>query len=279
MNATGAIGQVLSFYSQAQRQLFDVLECPSAKGALGRNVNRALVGLILANILAVILESFDVLQRRYHVFFDAFELLSVAVFTIEYILRSWVAICDSRYSEPLSGRIRYLFSLPALIDLAAILPSLLTGFTADFRFIRAMRILRSVRIWKLTRYSRALNTIRVALLQCSDQMVAVVAILLVTCVLASGLMYAAEHDAQPAKFSNVVAAMWWTLQTLTMISYNDMTPVTPIGKFIGVLIGLVGIGLFAMPAGILASTFIEQLKQARRSERKCPHCGEALSTD
>jgi voltage-gated potassium channel len=271
--------QLVSFYSQARQQLFDVLECPSAKGMLGRNVNRALVGLILANVLAIILESFDVLQRRYGVLFDDFELLSVTVFTVEYILRLWAATCDSRYSAPVTGRIRYLLSLPALIDLAAILPSLLTGCTTDFRFLRAMRILRSVRIWKLTRYSRALNTIRVALLQCSDQMVAVVAILLVTGVLASGLMYAAEHDAQPDKFSSVVAAMWWTLQTLTMISYNDMTPVTPIGKFVGVLIGLGGIGLFAMPAGILASTFIEQLKQSRCAERKCPHCGEALGTD
>jgi voltage-gated potassium channel len=177
------------------------------------------------------------------------------------------------------GRLRYAASPLAFMDLLAILPSLLTGFTTDFRFLRALRILRTVRIWKLSRYSGPLHTVRMAFLESADQLVAILAILLVIAVMASGLMYAVEHDAQPDKFSSMVASMWWTLQTLTMISYDDMTPVTPIGKFLGVLIGLGGVGLFAMPAGILASAFIEQLKRSRSGCQKCPNCGAEIKDD
>jgi voltage-gated potassium channel len=115
----------------------------------------------------------------------------------------------------------------------------------------------------------------------ADQLTAVAAILLVIIVVSSGLMYVVEHPAQPEQFSSVIASMWWTLETLTMISYNDMEPITPIGKFLGVMIGLVGIGMFAMPTGILASAFIDQLKQRSREQatKCCPKCGAPVDGD
>src|SRR6185503_1451475 len=117
---------------------------------------------------------------------------------------------------PLLGRVKYVCSPLALIELAAILPALLTGFTSDFRFLRAIRVLRVLRVWKLTRYSRSLQSVRAALITTANQLTAVAAILLVIIIVSSGLMYVVEHPAQPEQFSSVIASMWWTLETLTM---------------------------------------------------------------
>jgi voltage-gated potassium channel len=259
---------------RVQRRLFEILEAPQAHDRLSRAINRLLVVLIVANIAAIILESVGTLSERYSLAFQFLEMSSLTIFIVEYLLRVWVCVRCKKFSHPLLGRAKYLCSPLALIDLVAILPSLLTGFTADFRFLRAIRVLRVLRIWKLTRYSKSLQIVRAVLIDTANQLTAVAAILFVIVIVSSGLMYVVEHPAQPEQFSSVLASIWWTLETLTMITYDDMAPITPFGKFLGVMIGLVGIGMFAMPAGILASAFIDQLKKRTRDEAQCcPKCG------
>lgn len=260
-----------------QRRLFEVLEAPPENDPVSRLVNRLLAVLILANIAAVILESVGTLNEKYRVAFQVFETCSLMVFVAEYLARVWVSVHRAKFSASATGRLKYICSPLALIDLAAIIPPLMTGFTSDFRFLRALRVLRMLRIWKLTRYSVSLQIVRSAVLETANQLGAVAAILVVMVIVSSGLMYVVEHPAQPEQFSSVFASMWWTLETLTMINYDDMAPITPIGKFLGVMIGLMGVGMFAMPAGILASAFIDQLKKRSRDKlRCCPKCGTAV---
>lgn len=260
-----------------QRRLFEILEAPPENDPISRLVNRLLAVLILANIAAVILESVGTLNAKYQVAFQVFETCSLMIFVAEYLARVWVSVHCAKFGSSAAGRLKYICSPLALIDLAAIIPPLMTGFTSDFRFLRALRVLRMLRIWKLTRYSVSLQIVRSAVLETANQLFAVAAILVVVVIVSSGLMYVVEHPAQPEQFSNVFSSMWWTLETLTMINYDDMAPITPIGKFLGVMIGLVGVGMFAMPAGILASAFIDQLKKRSRDRLQCcPKCGAAV---
>lgn len=260
-----------------QRRLFEILEAPPANDPISRLINRMLAVLILANIAAAILESVGTLNAKFDVAFRIFETCSLTIFIAEYLARVWVSVHCDKFGAPVTGRLKYICSPLALVDLAAIIPALMTGFTSDFRFLRALRVLRMLRIWKLTRYSVSLQIVRSAVVETANQLFAVAAILVVVVIVSSGLMYVVEHPAQPEQFSNVFSSMWWTLETLTMISYDDMAPITPIGKFLGVMIGLMGIGMFAMPAGILASAFIDQLKKRSAEKfRCCPKCGAAV---
>lgn len=269
-----------SLRCRVQQRIFEILESPKPEDATSRTVNRLLAALILANIAAVILESVGTLYEKYNGTFQFLEGMSLGIFVIEYVSRVWVAPLCAKFESPIVGRLKYICSPLALVDLAAILPPLLTGFTSDFRFLRAVRVLRMLRIWKLTRYSRSLQIVRSVVAETSNQLVAVAAILVVIVIVSAGLMYVVEHPAQPERFSSVFASMWWTLETLTMITYDDMAPITPIGKLLGVMIGLVGIGMFAMPAGILASAFIDQLKRRPQEKlRCCPKCGAAVDGD
>jgi voltage-gated potassium channel len=257
-----------------QRRLFQILEAPLTNDRQSRAVNSLLVILIVTNIAAIILESVGTLYERYGAAFRFLEIFSLTIFVVEYVSRIWISVGCDRFGRPVTGRLKYICSPLALIDLAAILPSLFTGFASDFRFLRAIRVLRVLRIWKLTRYSQSLQIVRAALVETANQLAAVAAILVVIVIVSSGLMYVVEHPAQPERFSSVLSSMWWTLETLTMINYDDMAPITPLGKFLGVMIGLMGVGMFAMPAGILASAFIEQLKKrSPEKARCCPKCG------
>lgn len=238
----------------------------------GRPVGFVLGALIGLNVLAVVLETEPALYNRFRGVFAAVEVLSVAAFAIEYLARAWSCVEDPRYRQPVVGRLRYMLTPMALVDLASMLPSLLPGGTWDLRFLRAARLLRLARALKLVRYSRALRVLgSVVRRRQSDLAVTafVGAIMLLT---ASSLMYFAEHEAQPKVFRSIPAALWWGVMTLTTVGYGDVFPVTPLGKAIASLASVFGIALFALPTGIVATGFAEELRQ----DRVCPHCGRSF---
>jgi voltage-gated potassium channel len=162
----------------------------------------------------------------------------------------------------------------AVVDLVSILPSLIPGGTLDLRFIRSLRLARLARTLKLARYSQSLQTLGRVLRAKREELVVtgIAGALLLIC--ASSIMYFAEHDAQPQQFSSIPASMWWGVVTLTTVGYGDIFPVTPLGKILGAFIALLGIGLFALPAGILASGFSDELR--RNEPRTCPRCGQVI---
>lgn len=164
----------------------------------------------------------------------------------------------------------------ALIDLLAIIPFYLPFFVPDLRFVRIIRLFRILRILKLGRYSKALQTFGNVLKRKKEDLAIALSTLLVLLVFAASLIYIVEHQAQPEVFSSIPAAMWWAVVTLTTVGYGDVYPVTIVGKLLGAGIAVLGIGLFALPVGILASGFAEEIK-GDDNNPTCPHCGKKIS--
>jgi len=247
---------------------------------VSRMVTVLLVGLITLNVLAVIIESVEGIYSAYKPWFDAFEAFSVAVFTLEYVLRLWACTSLPAYRHPVTGRLRFAFTPLALVDLFAVLPGLLTWGGVDLRALRVVRLARIARIAKLGHYSKALQLMAQVVRRKRHELTISLMLMLVMLILASSLMYVVEHDHQPEAFSSIPATMWWAVATLTTVGYGDVTPVTAVGKLLGALIAIIGIGLFALPAGIVAAGFVEVNKDVSSSlPSHCPHCGKALDED
>ena len=201
------------------------------------------------------------LYLNYKTFFRNFELFSVTIFSIEYVGRLWSCVENKSKSETnTKARIKYIFSFSALIDAIAILPSLLAFLfpTVDLRFVRALRIFR---LLKFSRYSSSINTLLVVLWDQRKSFGAAFFILFIILIISSSGMYLVEKDIQPDKFGSIPQSMWWSIVTLTTVGYGDVYPVTSMGKFFGSIIIILGIGTVALPSGILASGFTDQLKR------------------
>ncbi len=257
-------------------RLFTILEGGPAADWVDKAFDSAMVTLIVLNTAAVMLETVDSLSARYAGAFHTFEVFSVAVFSVEYVLRLYACVSDKRYGHPLTGRLRFAATPLALVDLLAILPALLAMTACDLRFIRILRIFRIARLFKAGRYSKTLQLLGGVLTAKRQELLATLLGALPLLVCASGAMYYAEHEAQPKQFASIPAAMWWTIVTLTTVGYGDCFPVTVLGKAVAGVTALLGIGMFALPAGIVASGFAEVLAQRRAGPRTCPHCGKEI---
>lgn len=263
-------------YADVRRRTYRLF-APELGGRLGYLVDWFIMTLIAANVLAVMLETVNSLAAQYHPIFHWFERVSVMIFTIEYAARLWSAVETADYDGPITGRLRFASRPLLIVDLLAILPFYLAivGITAELRFLRALRLIRLLRLLKLARYSRSLQALsRVLRNKKPDILIAVFAnsVLLV---IASSVMYYAENPAQPEAFSSIPQTLWWGVVTLTTVGYGDVTPVTPLGQLLGAITAILGVGLFALPASILASGFVEE---AVGETRRCPHCGETFET-
>ncbi len=249
----------------SRRRIHELLEIASAGDNISRIVDVGLIILILLSVISIVLESVQVINDSYHVYFYWIEVVSVFIFTLEYVLRIWSCVDSPNNIKSKSSylmlRIRYSFSFSAVIDLLAILPFYFMMFglfgNADMRFLRSFRLLR---IFKLTRYSAAFDVLNVVFKENLRAFGAAFFILLVVMLLAASGMYYFEHEAQPKEFSSILASMWWAFTTLTTVGYGDVTPITGAGKSFGALITVVGVGMVALPTAILASAFSEQLR-------------------
>lgn len=246
----------------------------------GHYIDIFLISLIMINVIAIVLESVVSLAQQYKYEFLLLELVSVSIFAIEYLLRLWSCVDRVEYKSltcsDFKRRLKYLFSPLAVIDLLAILPTLLMMFiTFDLRFLRVIRLLR---VFKLTRYSRAMQLLLQSFRDESSSLLAAFFIMAVVLILASCGIYLIEHDVQPDKFGSIPAAMWWAMATLTTVGYGDVVPVTPLGRFFGGVITLLSMGMVAIPTGLLASSFSEQLRKRRimfsDAVHECLHDGE-----
>lgn len=237
--------------------------------------NIAMATLILLNVVAVMLETVTPLYSQFKPLFTAFELFSVSLFVLEYLLRVWVADLTPHYTGSIAGRIRYLFSPMALIDLAAILPSLLFMSNMDLRLLRIARLFRVVRLLHIPHCNQAMHAIWQAARSKKAEFAIAAAIMLTMLIISSSLMYFAEHEAQPAAFSSIPAALWWGTMTLTTVGYGDVYPITSFGKVIASFFAALGIGFFALPSAILATALIEQSK-LKSCATTCPHCGKDI---
>ena len=242
-------------------RIYKIVESTHPDDLHGQWFDYFIVALIITNVIAVILETVEGLYVAYTEFFTGFELFSVAVFTVEYLVRLWVVVDSSNenYRHPFNGRLRYAVTPMALIDIAAILPFYLSLLIpVDLRFMRVFRLLR---LLKLTRYSTALQTLGAVLYDQRRTLGASIFVMLILLVFSSSVIYLVEKDVQPEAFASIPHAMWWGLATLTTVGYGDVTPATGIGKVFGATIMVLGIGMAALPAGILATGFATEMQK------------------
>lgn len=249
-----------------------------SRGWIGRAVTAALTALIALTVVGFVLETVDAVQDIAGRAFHLFEVVSVVIFSLEYLLRVWACTADPKFSHPLTGRLRFMASPLLLVDLLAILPfyvGLFGTLGVDLRVLRALRLV--ARSSRLGHHSAGIRTLGRVLQAKSNELLTVLAVLIVLLILASALMYYAENSAQPESFSSIPTTAWWGIVTLTTVGYGDMAPITAVGRVIAGVMAILGIGLFALPAGILGSGFMQEVERMKTDQQHiCPHCGGRL---
>ncbi len=234
-----------------------------------------ITGLIIFSVLSVIIESIESIYQQYQDFFKVSEFIVVAAFTIEYVLRLWSCTVDPRYQRPIIGRLKYALTVFLILDLLAILPFYLPLFiTFDSRFLRALRLVRFLRIGKLARYSHSVGLLTRVVRRQKETLIVTLLFIVILIVFASCLMWQVEYEVQPDKFSSIPDTMWWAVATVTTVGYGDIVPITPLGKFLGAFIAMLGVGMIAMPAGIIVSGFIDEAKEKEERDHRS-HMREA----
>jgi voltage-gated potassium channel len=263
--------------SEAKRRVFEILEAAGRGDIPSRAFDIFIVSLIALNLVAVILETVRSLSGRYNSIFRNFEISSVIVFTVEYMLRTWACTASKKFRRPILGRIRFALTPLSIVDLMAILPFYLPMLISfDLRFLRILRLVRIFRMFKMARYFESLRVLGNVFRAKKEDLTITAFVIAILLILASSLIYFVETKAQPAAFSSIPQAMWWGMATLTTVGYGDVYPVTPLGKVLGAIVSLLGIGMFALPAGILSSGFAEEIQKKRSKPQICPHCGKAI---
>jgi voltage-gated potassium channel len=245
-----------------RRRIYYLIEASHPDHVASKVFDAFMVVLIIANVTAVILETVPGLDVTHGHVFLAFDRISVAIFTVEYLARLWVSVEHAPVARhgALMGRLRFAMSPYLLIDLFAIAPFYISLFipAADLRVLRIFRLLRML---KLARYSPALNTLMRVLAEERRALGAALIVMLGLLVVCSTVVYHLEHPVQPEAFASIPHAMWWGLATLTTVGYGDVVPVTPLGKLVGGFMMVFGLGMFAIPIGIMASAFSRDIHQ------------------
>jgi len=263
-------------YRKIKTRIYNLIRDDDENDLFSSIFDGTIISLIIVNIILIIVDTFD-LPGWYTMLSGIIETISVIIFTLEYLLRFFTA--DLKYSDrsPIRARLKYVLSFMAIIDLLAILPFYIPFiFPIDLRVLRALRIFRLFRLLKFGRYTAALQVIGSVLKKKHSQLVSSMIVILVLMVIASVLMYNVEHEAQPEVFENALSGLWWSVATFTTVGYGDIFPITAAGKVLATIMALLGIGLVAVPTGIISAGFIEVTdeKPAEQDEKKyCPYCG------
>ncbi|MFA9389812.1 MAG: ion transporter [Prolixibacteraceae bacterium] len=253
------------------------------KGSHGRRLNRIfdyfIMTLILLSVIVIILESIPEINTVHNKILRVFNIFSIIVFTIEYSLRLYVSDLTHPADSRIKSALRFIFSLHGLIDLLAIIPFYLPMLIKmDLRFLRILRLVRFLRILKVNRYNNSLNIIGAVIREKKSELAVTGFVTFLILLLASFLMYYVEGEKQPEQFPNILASFWWAIATLTTVGYGDVYPITALGKVISGFIALLGIGLVALPTGLISAGFMSKIEKRNQNdiEKTCPHCGKPI---
>ena len=256
------------------KRVYDLLEGHSR---LSRIINSLIAGLIVLNVISVVLESYQGIEEKYSTLFYKFEIFSMTVFSIEYISR--LISAPYKYSNTYKPiyLLRYFFSALAIIDLISVLPFYLPlVFRMDLRFIRIIRVFRLIRILKIKRYSKSLDIIVKVLRKKKTDLILTMVIISILLFMSGSIIYYAENDVQPNVFPNILDSAYWALKTMVFLGY-DSPPLTIVGKIVGIMTTILGLGWIAMPISIISSGFIEEIDSKKEKKKvKCPDCGKEI---
>ncbi len=261
-------------------KLYKLLE----KGSHGKRFNRAfdylIMTLIILSVISIVLESIEEIHSRYYAVLKGFNLLSVIIFSIEYLLRLYVSDLTHPANSRFKSALKFIFSGYGIIDLFAILPFYLPMIIPmDLRFLRMLRLTRFLRVLKVNRYTNSLNLIWTVIKEKKSELAVTSFITFLIILLASFIMYYIEGEQQPDKFPNILSSFWWAIATLTTVGYSDVYPVTALGKLISGLIAVIGIGLVALPTGLISAGFMSKIehKGSTIDTITCPHCKKKIN--
>ena len=249
------------------RQKVHALAWPKQQygGKLQEYFDTFIVIWVLISVLAVVVESVESVRFLLNVEFVVIEVLAVAVFTTEYMMRIYSAVEEPGYKHAVLGRIRFAKSGMAIVDLLALVPFFLAALLHHQFDLRYLRVFRLLRLLKLTRYTGATGTLLTVIKREWPVMGASCFIMLLLVVLTASLGYLFEHDAQPDKFESIPTSIYWAVITLASVGYGDIAPVTAAGRAMTIVLALLGIGIFAIPAALLSSAFSDQLRIEREA--------------
>lgn len=247
--------------ARLRQRLHEILEDEEWPYSRRRRVHDVLVALIALSVAAAVLDTVPSVHERWTAWLVAIEHGCVALFTVEYVARVWVAVEDraGRYSDPLWGRLRYMATPMAVIDLVAILPTYLAFLLPGELLV--LRVLRVLRVLKIMRYSPALATFEVVLVNERRSLMAAGTVLTVALLLAAAALHHVEGRVQPEAFGSIPSAMWWAIVTLTTVGYGDVVPVTSLGRLFAGIVAVMGLGMFALPTAILGAGFAHELQK------------------
>ena len=251
-----------------KKRVFEIISKAEDGDRASKLFDGFIMALIALCVVAIVLESFDNIAGKYKAAFSVFEVFSVFVFGAEYLLRIWTA--DLLYPDSKHPHLKYIASFMAIIDLIAILPFFLPFISADMRFLRMFRLLRLARLLRVLKLGRYVDAL---------QMIKSIVICFFVMLFASIIMYTVENPVQPEQFPNILASLWWAICTLTTVGYGDVFPITATGKFFAAIISLVGIGIIAIPTGIISAGFISLIDKSKKETepvKYCPNCGHKL---
>jgi voltage-gated potassium channel len=251
----------------SRQRLWEIINLAQHGDIASRIFDITILILIVLNIIALILASIDSVKQQYGVYLHYFELFCVFTFTIEYILRVWSCVSSHLYQAPIKGRLRYMLQPVPLLDLLAILPFYLSLLDVNTTFLRFARLLRVIRIAEISRYYTAIRALTNVLKNSREELILTFFSLFFVLLTVSCLVYYVENPVQPEAFPDIPTTLWWGFVTLTTIGYGDIFPITALGRALTAVFAVLGIGLFAIPGGILASGFMDELQ--KRREQQC----------
>ena len=260
--------QALNHGRSLRGRLHALLEPTGHSGRLHVYTDNFIMFWVLLSIIAVILESVESVHKLLAFEFFVIDALSFTVFTLEYLARLYAAPESPRYRKTHFPRWSHFKAGQNIIDLLAILPFFLEHFLPFALDLRFLRVFRLMRLLKLTRYTSATETLYKVVRREWQVIFASVFVMLLMVVLTASMGYLFEHEAQPDKFENIPQSIYWAVVTLASVGYGDISPITPMGRALTVVLALLGIGIFAIPAGLLASAFTDQLRIDRETFRQ-----------
>lgn len=246
-------------YERFRRKIFKMVSVGVVDIFINQFYDVLSTSTLVINLIITVMNTYEALRSRYSVIFDSVELITVVFFAIDYVLRLYTARCLYPNKKHAAAVFKYIFSFSGIIDFLSFFPYFLpTFFPAGAAVFKMFRVARILRLFRINAYYDSLNVITEVLLRKKQQLMSSIFIILVMMLASSLCMYSIENPVQPEVFSNAFSGIWWSVSTLLTVGYGDIYPVTTAGKLMGIIIAFLGVGIVAIPTGIISAGFVEQ---------------------